>query len=547
MFTDYVFDCDYNGCQKIFTDFVVVGSGIAGAFTALKLSEKARVIIVSKGRLTETNSTKAQGGIACALSPGDSGDLHYKDTIEAGAGLCNTESVRALVEDSSRRIKELLDLGVNFDKDSKGELVLAKEGAHSCARILRSGGDSIGKGILSVLIERIKSNKNIEIYENTFCTDLLHYGDRVCGVLSVDKKSGCPLAFIAKGVILATGGIAQVYKYSTNWSGATGDGIAMAFRAGAPIVDMEFVQFHPTALLKRDGEVFLISEAVRGEGGILINKTGERFMQLYHRDAELAPRDVVSRGIFKEMLKTNCDKVFLDITHKSREFLKSRFPTIFTMCYNSGIDISKEFIPVSPAAHYSMGGIMTNIYGETGIKGLFAVGETSCNGVHGANRLASNSLLDCIVFGARCAEKALQYYSEDFINPEESYNFRHPDRSYWRCLGKRKHHLTGEIRKTLKEIMTKNVGIIRDQKGLKTACDFIRSRIITSKFDCWEDIETLNMLLVSYFVTLSAIIRKESRGAHYREDYPAMMKEWEKHIILQKRGDRIEVTTAYNR
>lgn len=515
-------------------DFLIIGSGIAGLYTALNLPEDSSVLVITKKKAADTNTSYAQGGIAAVVSEEDSVQLHYQDTITAGDGLCNEHAVRVLVEEGPKRIKDLIEQGVHFDiKGNEPER--GKEGAHSCSRILRCSGDKTGRVIHEHLIDRVYSSKNIKLLENTMAVELIVHRGRCLG--AVVKRGNYIEHILAQAVVVATGGICGIYERTTNSPEILGDGVALAFRAGARLMDMEFVQFHPTAFFeKKCDRAFLISEAVRGEGGRLYNAYGERFMEKIHSLKELAPRDVVARAIFSQMKKTGKKFVWLDITHHSRKFLKERFPTIYGYCMERGIDISKDPIPVTPAAHYHMGGIKTDLNGKTDVEGLYACGEAACNGVHGANRLASNSLLEGLVFGYRTAQSAAGFVARNYLDSIDKLSFN----------GTVKNDMLYTNKKTLKfikKLMQNNAGIERDKKSLSKILSLINHR---SSFKA-AHIHN-NVLLVSYLVSYSAILRDESRGCHFRRDFERKREEWKKHIALKKgRWGKIEVEYVKNR
>ncbi|HWP44674.1 MAG TPA: L-aspartate oxidase, partial [Blastocatellia bacterium] len=389
------------------TDFIVVGSGIAGLRAAVALAPHGQVIVLTKDRVTESNTEYAQGGVAVVLSDDDRIELHYQDTIEAGAGLCDPEAVAVLVEEGPRYIVELIEHGAEFDRED-GHLMFTREAAHSRSRILHARGDATGREIVRALVGWSKKFSSIEYLAHACTQSLIVKDGRCVGVTYVEPDTHRIQALYARAVVLATGGAGQLYLHTTNPDVATGDGQAMAYRAGAVMADMEFVQFHPTALAVANAPRFLLSEAMRGEGGVLLNVKGEPFMAGYDPRAELAPRDVVSRSIHFEMQRTSAPHVWLDMRHLDRDFVRNRFPKIHNTCLLYNVDITRDLIPVSPAAHYSMGGIRTDTFGRTSIAGLYAAGEVACTGVHGANRLASNSLLEGLVFGARAGEKAAE-------------------------------------------------------------------------------------------------------------------------------------------
>ncbi len=499
--------------EVIDKDVIIIGSGIAGVYTALEIPESYQVGIVTKETLDISNSVLAQGGIAVSLDEkNDSPALHFKDTLFAGAGLCDQKSVWVLVEEAADNIKKLCKLGVNFDKSGQ-ELSLTREGAHSVNRIIHSG-DTTGKEVCDTLIEVAQQRENISIYERYFAVDLIVDAGKCCGVIVYDELKEKMKIFRANAVVVATGGFGQIYSHTTNPEVATGDGVGMCLRAGAEAMDMEFIQFHPTVLYHPKDKSFLISEAVRGEGAQLKNEKGERFMHKYHELGELAPRDVVSRAIFEEMSISGTKNVFLDITFQSREHLEERFPNIFKTCLDYGIDISNDYIPVAPAEHYCMGGIRTDVDGQTNIKGLFACGEVACTGIHGANRLASNSLLEGLVFGRKIAEKIAaqgEKSSKQNINIDTLY-----------ISNLENENTLSNMKQEIQDTMTKYVGIIRNEQGLTKAANIINGigeRYISLAGFSLKKLEVANMLTVARLVIESALERKESRGAHYRSDF----------------------------
>lgn len=507
---------------------VIIGSGIAGLYAALKISDMLKlpegILLITKSTLENCNSYYAQGGIVGVLKENTDDDVekHVSDTLKAGAGLSEEDIVRFISEKSDEIIKDLDKCGVEFDKNERGEYMLTLEAAHSVKRILHSGGDATGKGIEVALLKKVLEDPNIEIYENSMATELMINNESCCqGVIVFNKETRSLEAVHSPAVVLATGGMGQLYKYTTNPDVATGDGVALAYSAGAEIRDIEFVQFHPTTLVnKNSDERFLISEAVRGEGAKLVFEDGTRFMSKYDCREELAPRDIVTRAIFKEMEDNNLDNVYLDATKIGKEKLQKRFPTISKNCKNIGIDISKDYIPVAPAAHYSMGGVMTSIEGKTTISGLYAIGEAASTGLHGANRLASNSLLECVV----CAYELANYLT--FVNLsvpnlvdkaifDEIQKFEEPCELFEGDLV--------ELKQNLKDLMWKNVGIFRDEESLKFALseiEKIKAQFpIQHRYESIEEYEFRNMLINAQLIAKAALERKESRGGHYRLDY----------------------------
>lgn len=526
----YLVNFDTESLPYEFYDLVIIGSGIAGVYTALSAPRNTRVLIITKEAIEMSNSVLAQGGIAVSLDQNDSPDLHFKDTLMAGAGLCDESAVKVLVNEATENIATLCLYGVNFDRDEGNMLALTREGAHSMNRIIHTG-DATGKEVCDTLVRAVSMLKNVTIKEQTFAIDILTENGECKGVLTSNEDGTELKAYYAPIVVCASGGYGQLYSKTTNPEVATGDGAALALRAGAELMDLEFIQFHPTVLFHPDNQNFLISEAVRGEGAILLNNKGERFMENYHPLKELAPRDVVSRAIFQEMQRTGSNHVFLDITNKDREFLQHRFPTIYNKCLSYGIDISEDLIPVAPSQHYSMGGIRTDEWGRTRILGFYAVGEAACNGIHGANRLASNSLLEGLVFGRRIGRQVQENLDE--IKLREGFK---PRISFFKEKAEKIIDYNS-MKKSLQEIMTSNVGIIRNEKSLNEAMKIIsglKSEIEGVKVVHTHHMELVNMLTLASLVVKAAILRQESRGAHYRTDYPATDdQKWLRNIVFQ--------------
>jgi len=510
------------------TDFLVIGSGVAGLFCALKLARFGSVTIVTKKFDYESNTYYAQGGIASVFSNTDNPEIHLKDTLEAGAGLCNPEAVRVLVEEGPERVRELIELGVPFTRDEKGNLDLGLEGGHRRNRILHAY-DRTGKEIELTLLSAVKGNPNISILEHHNCVDLItpHHlkqekNPNICfGAYVLDSKKGNVYPVLAKKTILASGGAGQVYLHSTNPDVATGDGVAAAYRAGAEILNMEFYQFHPTSLFHEEGNSFLISEAVRGKGGILKRLNGEPFMKEYHEMADLAPRDIVARAIDSEMKKRGESHVLLDVTHLIKPDIIKHFPSIYEKCKSLGIDITEKPIPVVPAAHYMCGGIATDLFGKTNIMNLYAVGEVASTGVHGGNRLASNSLLEGLVFSDRIVQD-ISADKSDFL-PEHD---RIPEWDKEGMKNTEEWVLISHDLKEIKTIMNDYVGIVRSNLRLERALrrikliheevkDYYNRTILTNPL-----LELRNIVQVAELIILSALQRKESRGLHYTTDYP---------------------------
>ena len=528
-------------------DYLVLGSGIAGLTFALKMAPHGRVAIVTKKDRAESNTNYAQGGIASVTSKEDSFEFHVRDTLEAGAGLCKEKVVRTIVEEGPARIAELIELGMKFSEreapseDGGKELDLGREGGHSKRRILHAK-DVTGREIERALLDAVSKQKNIEIFENHIAIDLItsqkigYVGENHClGAYVFDKKANRVWTFAAPITLLATGGCGKVYLYTTNPDIATGDGVAMAFRAGATIANMEFVQFHPTCLYHPKAKSFLVSEAVRGEGGVLKTIDGQEFMDAYHPLKSLAPRDIVARAIDSEMKKSGAEHVWLDITHKSARFIIDRFPNIYRTCLTYGIDITKEPIPVVPAAHYQCGGVVTDIDGRTDIAGLFAVGEAACTGLHGANRLASNSLLEALVCAHRAAKAIIAtghaapvdlqipfWQSGDATNADElvvvSHNWDEIRRLMWDYVG----------------IVRTNKRLQRAQKRLANLQEEIREYywnfIVTADL-----LELRNIATVAELIVQCALMRPESRGLNYNLDFPNLNPEWSQRDSVVRR------------
>jgi L-aspartate oxidase len=499
-------------------DFLVVGSGIAGVRAAIELARAGRVLVLSKGELYESSTEYAQGGIAAALGEDDEVSLHLHDTLQAGDGLCREEAVRILVEEGPRLIHELIEWGMKFDRNGT-KLAFTREGAHSRSRVLHAHGDSTGREILRALMAKAKSLRAIQLQPYAFAVDLLMEGERVVGVEYLDEKTGALNQVRASAVLLATGGMGQVYKETTNPSVATADGVAIAGRAGAMLSDLEFVQFHPTALYVRGAPRFLLSEALRGEGGQLRNIDLERFMPRYHEAAELAPRDVVSRAIVMEMQRNQSEFVYLDLTGLDPEHVKKRFPRICSTCLEYNLDITADLMPVRPAAHYAMGGVATDLRGVTDLAGLYAAGEVAATGVHGANRLASNSLLEGLVYGAHAARAMAEGKTSAAAAPPEK-TVQTP--TAVPSLGGEASPVELEkILSTVRNVMWEKVGIIRKGKELSEAVNRLQSLTVPSlATPSRQYYELVNILEVARAIARSALAREESRGAHYRTDFP---------------------------
>jgi L-aspartate oxidase len=514
-------------------DFLVVGAGVAGLRAAVDLAAAGSVTVLAKREVSDSNTQWAQGGIAAALSDEDEISLHLQDTLQAGDGLCNPVAAKVLVEDAPDRIEELIQWGTEFDRQGT-KLTFGREGAHSRNRILHAHGDSTGREILRALYAKAQTLKNISVMEFEFSTDLIVEAGRVCGIHLITEK-GHQEQMGASAVLLATGGLGQLYRNTTNPGVATGDGVAMAFRAGAEVSDMEFIQFHPTALYLKKAPRFLLSEALRGEGAYLRNLEMDRFMPKYHPMAELAPRDVVARAIVHELdvSRAKDPVVYLDLTHLDADHVKARFPRIYATCLQYNIDITTELIPIRPAAHYAMGGIRSDLNGRSTLPGLYVAGEAAATGVHGANRLASNSLLEGLVFGARAGQamrKELGKHAAT-IRPAQPLASNGP-------IDAPIEQVMGEIQ----DLMWRDVGIVRTEATLKRALDQLTevcARVAHPQTR--RAFEARNIHLVGTLVARAALAREESRGAHYRLDFPAHNDvKFLKHSVIKGESIRFE-------
>ena len=512
-------------------DVIVVGSGIAGLTTALQARTYGlSVLIVTKSKVDEGSTKWAQGGIAAALGPGDTPDQHLKDTLVAGADLCDVEAVRVLVTEGPEAVRKLIERGAIFDTEDSGEIALTREGGHLRNRILHAGGDATGAEVSRALLAAVHDDPEIEVVEDALVLDAIKDANgAVCGVtlhvIGAGSRDGVGRA-LGKAVVLATGGLGQVFAQTTNPSVSTGDGVALALRAGAKVADVEFIQFHPTVLWRdtsQAGQQPLISEAVRGEGAILLNHRGEKFMAAVHPQADLAPRDIVAKEIFNQMREAHVPHMWLDAT--SVKDFAGRFPTIYASCMANGIDPEKQLIPVAPASHYASGGVLVDLNGESTVPGLYVCGESACTGAHGANRLASNSLLEGLVFGARISEHIAAHLAAQTEPVEDSEEER--------VL------IDPSIRIPLQLAMSEGAGVMRSTKSLQATLTTLeqlgKRRIDKPGVDAWE---VSNLYFLATAIVRSALERKESRGSHWRSDFLETHKEWQKRIIqrLDKDG-----------
>ncbi len=521
------------------TDVLIIGTGISGLFSALQLAEFASVMLLSKKELYESSTYYAQGGIASVLSKQDSYSSHKEDTFRAGAYLCREEVVDFCVKEGPQRIKDLINLGVHFTKktEKSSEFSLGREGGHSHRRVLHAD-DMTGKELESVLIKACQEHPNIRIFEHQMAIDLItvpheNGGCQCIGAYVLDNHTNEIYSIISKTCILASGGAGKVYLYTSNPDISTGDGIAMAYRAGARIANMEFIQFHPTCLYHRDAKSFLIYEALRGEGGILRLANGDRFMERYHELKELAPRDVVARAIDAEMKRTGEDNVFLDMTHLDADFIKNRFPNIYAQCLEYHIDMTKEPIPVVPAAHYTCGGVLIDEYGQTDIANLFAIGEVSSSGLHGANRLASNSLLEGVVFAHRAAQKIKEKL------PQLTFPKDAPKWDSGNAVNSDEMIVVSHNWDELRRFMWNYVGIVRSTKRLERAnrrLQLLKKEIHEYYWDfkiSGDLIELRNLIIIAELVIQAALHRKESRGLHFTVNYPHQDTELKETILVR--------------
>ncbi|MEZ5359903.1 MAG: L-aspartate oxidase [Candidatus Zixiibacteriota bacterium] len=524
-------------------DFIIIGSGIAGLSFALKVADFGTVAVITKKDASESSTNYAQGGIASVMHPEDSFDNHLRDTLEVGCGLCKPDVVESIIKSGPKCIQRLMDIGVKFTrKPEDGSLSLGREGGHSYNRVVHAA-DLTGREIERALINACQNHKNIEIFANLIAVDLIafdHQGKRTCGgVYAFNPQNQDMLTIRSAITLIAAGGVGQIYRHTSNPRIATGDGLAMAFRAGADVANLEFVQFHPTTLSLVGKQTFLISEAVRGEGAILRTADGEAFMERYHKMKDLAPRDIVARAIDAELKSSGDDTVFLDIRHIPADFVKNRFPNITIQCLEAGIDITRDLIPVVPAAHYMCGGVVTDVRGRTGIQRLYVCGETACTGMHGANRLASNSLLEAVATAELAAEDSVKVFRQGDPPEPQKTEFPHPGKSNM----PRERVILSHNRRELKRLMWDGVGIVRSSYRLEDAMErieFIRhssERYFLTHSLSYPSIELRNMVNVACLIIEAASMRKESRGLHYTIDYPERDDvNWQKDTVLNAKG-----------
>lgn len=531
----YLVSFDTHRLPHIFTDVLIIGGGAAGLRAALEAAQYGQVIVVTKGQFQDANSYHAQGGIAAVMSPDDSVENHIADTISTGAGLGDEPIIRAICQAAPHHVQEMREWGVAFDTEGD-KLQLGREGGHTANRVVHAHGDATGRALMEVLIERVKQCENIKVFDNCFAIDLITdppeggSGASCVGAMTYHERYGLQVLG-AHQTIMAAGGAGMLWRETSNPSGATADGMAMLFRAGGAIADAEMMQFHPTTLYIAGASRSLISEAVRGEGGYLVDRSGQRFMQDYHEMKELAPRDVVSRAILAQMAKTGATHMFLDVRHLGSEAFASRFPGIDKLCRSFDIDPGKDLIPIHPAAHYMVGGVHADIDGHTNLDNLYACGEVACNGLHGANRLASNSLVEALVCGERCGKLA----GESLASPNNTLT-AHPIR--WENPHSDRTELDLiDVRNSLRSVMWRNVGIVRKGERLTETIeiiDFWGRYTLDKEFFHPAGWEVQNMLTAAFLTTESALRRTETRGVHYREDFPQTDPVWQRHQVLRR-------------
>ncbi len=538
----YLLSFESRRLGHIFTDVLVVGAGAAGLRAAIRAGEDAQVIVLSKGELSDSNTYQAQGGLAAVIDSADSVESHVRDTLETGCGLADEQVVRHVVSAAPQQIEQMRRWGVPFDTEG-GELSLGREGGHHAHRIVHADGDATGRALADVLVETASASPNIKIFDQCFAVDLLTdppeggNGAACVGALTFHPRYGLQI-IRARQTILAAGGAGMLWRETSNPSDATADAAALGFRAGVSLADLEMMQFHPTTLYVAGSTRSLISEAVRGEGAYLVDRKGERFMSAYHEMAELAPRDVVSRAIMEQMARTGSTHVYLDVRHLGAEAFARRFPQIDRRCRGFGIDPASDLIPVHPAAHYMIGGARVDVDGRTSLSGLLACGEASCTGLHGANRLASNSLTEALVFGRRCGEVAVEALAEtndrltarpiDWSNPPSE----------------RTELDLADIRNSLRSVMWRNVGIVRRGERLDETLEIIQfwgRYVLDKEFYDPAGWEVQNMLTAANLIAELALRRTETRGVHFREDFPDTDPVWRRHQVVRRTAHQLVV------
>ncbi|MBN1257519.1 MAG: L-aspartate oxidase [Planctomycetes bacterium] len=531
----YLTSTNLQTVPSLTTDIVIIGSGVAGLSAALAAAKSSQVLLITKNEFSDCATFQAQGGIAAALEEA-SYEAHLEDTLRAGAGLCNQEMVRILVSEGVERVRELVKAKVPFDRQDGG-LAFTIEGGHSARRVLHAEGDATGQTLHRSLLQMAKDDENINLLEHHFAIDLLHSRQAVFGIICLDTKYNRLLRINCGAVIMASGGLGQVYQETTNPEVATGDGYAICLRAGAVLEDMEFIQFHPTTLYLAGAPRFLISEAVRGEGAYLLTTEGKRFMPSFHELAELAPRDIVSKAIIRTMEATSTNYVLLDLRHLSADLVEERFPNIRAFCSDYGIDITHDAIPVRPACHYMMGGVKTDSLGRTNVENLYACGEVACSEVHGANRLASNSLLEGLVFGHRAGEHARENISRNSTSINAAIKFTtrtEPSQQIKRNLPLD----IDDVLHSLRSLAWRELGIFRTGEQLihaENTINFWSRYVLREVFTAASGFEAQNIMTVAKMISRAALLRTESRGAHQRLDYPETDDDhWQKHIQLSR-------------
>lgn len=540
MIPRYLLSFNTRALPSVTFDAVVAGSGVAGLSTALHLARSRDVLLITKSDLQVSTTARAQGGIAAVMDAGDSVESHASDTLVAGAGLCDPEATSVLVEEGPDRVRELLEVyQADFDM-SGGKLDLAKEGGHSRRRVVHARGDATGSEVENALGRALSREPRVTVLEHSFVVDLLVGGGACRGVIVADRRRNTMMVAWTDVTVLSLGGMGQVYLVTTNPPVCTGDGVAMAFRAGATVSDVEFMQFHPTALHVPEEPKFLISEAIRGEGALLVDLEGERVMEGVHPLAELAPRDIVVARMVEVMKEQQVNHLFLDVRHLPHELIKSRFPTIYEHCLQAGIDITRSRIPVSPAAHYMSGGVITDLWGKTDVEGLYACGEVACTGVHGANRLASNSLLEGLVFARRIADSCEGRRPNPGCHGEMSYTLKASGPTANEQL----------LKANFREIMLDSVGMVRCERGLKEAMAFLddNAYILSTEYLDVPGMELKNMLTLARLIATAAEMRHESRGCHRRRDYPEPDEwNWRRHIDMRLESGGVACETRTQR